>query len=180
MGKHRRTSGMKDALSEMFGAPAEPKIRLTAAGASAMVANVETPGTVAVRLALIPVDVAEHLIEQNPQLKTWLIAQLEVRVSPGALAVETLNDIAQLGPGFLQTTPLPQGIKVPSPVPIDHEAAHEGREASRKLAGVCGCGHLVSCHVGHGVEAPDGDPHGDGDALYADGECTHCVCAWPH
>lgn len=32
MGKHRRTSGMKDALSEMFGAPAEPKI-LTAAEA---------------------------------------------------------------------------------------------------------------------------------------------------
>lgn len=40
MAKHRRTSGMKDALSEMFGAPAEPKI-LTAAEASAMVANVE-------------------------------------------------------------------------------------------------------------------------------------------
>jgi hypothetical protein len=32
MAKHRRTSGMKDALSEMFGAPAEPKI-LTAAEA---------------------------------------------------------------------------------------------------------------------------------------------------
>lgn len=176
MAKHRRTSGMKDALSEMFGAPAEPKI-LTAAEASAMVANVETPGTVAVRLALIPVDVAEHLIEQNPQLKTWLIAQLEVRVSPGALAVETLNDIAQLGPGFLQTTALPQGIKVPSPVPIDHEAAQEGREASRKLAGVCGCGHLVSCHVGHGLAEHDDLASG---SPYTDGECSHCNCAWPH
>ncbi len=157
----------------------EAKI-LTPAEASAMVSNIQEPGVVAVRMALIPVDVAEALVQEMPQLKTWLIAQLELRIAPGAEATTVMRDIATLGPGFLQTTALPQGIKVPSPVPIDHQAAHVGREASRKLAGVCGCGHLVSCHVGEGVDAPDGDPHGDGDALYADGECTHCICAWPH
>lgn len=162
----------RERVMSAFPYEGEAKI-LTAAEVSAMVANIETPGSVAVRMALIPLDVAEMLVEELPQLKTWLIAQLEVRVAPDALATEVLRDIAELGPAFLQTTPLPNGTKVPSPVPIDHLAAQEGREASRKLAGVCGCGHLVACHVGEGVEAPDG-------SMYNDGECTHCLCAWPH
>ena len=111
-----------------------------------MVSNIQEPGVVAVRMALIPVDVAEALVQEMPQLKTWLIAQLELRIAPGAEATTVMRDIATLGPGFLQTTALPQGIKVPSPVPIDHQAAHVGR--GRRLASsLASAGAVTSCRA---------------------------------